>query len=97
MKQTRAGSSIGSVVGVAASFAPLSIEAETDGSVVQPTTKAALYDLQASHELTELAGVLPGALSFDCLDDFVKTPANLTSLMNVLVQKKNFFDSLSYS
>ena len=85
MKQTSAGLSFGSVVGVAAGFAPLSIEAETDGSIVQPTTKAALYDLKASHELTELAGVLPGALSFDCLDGFAKTPANLAGLMNVLV------------
>ncbi|KAL8817135.1 MAG: hypothetical protein Q9223_003980 [Gallowayella weberi] len=74
---TPAGSSSGSAVGVAAGFAPVSIGAETDGSMVQPATRAALYGLKASHGSTALGGVLPGALSFDCLGGFAKTPADL--------------------
>ena len=96
-KQTSAGSSFDSVVGVAAGFASLSIEAETDGSVVQPITKAALYGLKISHGLTELASVLPGALLFDCLGGFAKTPPDLASLMNFFVQRRDFSGSLSYS
>lgn len=72
-------------MGVVAGFAPFSVGSETDGSVVQPATRAALYGLKASHGSTEVAGVLLGALSFDCLGGFAKTPADLASLMSVLV------------
>ncbi|KAL8806970.1 MAG: hypothetical protein Q9182_000951 [Xanthomendoza sp. 2 TL-2023] len=74
---TPAGSSSGSAVGVAAGFAPVSIGAETNGSVVQPATSVALYGLKASHGSTAPGGVLPGVLSFDCLGGFAKTPADL--------------------
>ncbi|KAL8903550.1 MAG: hypothetical protein Q9207_003855 [Kuettlingeria erythrocarpa] len=79
------GSSSGSAVGVAAGFAPVSIGAETDGSVVQPATRAALYGLKASHGSTEPGGVLPGALSFDSLGGFAKTRADLVEVMSSLM------------
>ncbi|KAL8811974.1 MAG: hypothetical protein Q9200_001372 [Gallowayella weberi] len=82
---TPAGSSSGSAVGVAAGFAPVSIGAETDGSMVQPATRAALYGLKASHGSTALGGVLPGALSFDCLGGFAKTPADLAEVISSLM------------
>ncbi|KAL6719943.1 hypothetical protein ACLMJK_001864 [Lecanora helva] len=94
---TPAGSSSGSTVGVAAGFAPVSVGAETDGSVVQPASRAALYGLKASHGATKLAGVLPGAHSFDCLGGFAKTSADLASLMTVLLEERDLSTSLSNS
>ena len=56
-----------------------------NGCVVQPASRAALYGLKASHGSTELAGVLPGALSFDCLGRFAKMPVDLANLMRALM------------
>ncbi|KAK2787720.1 hypothetical protein FQN53_004743 [Emmonsiellopsis sp. PD_33] len=49
---TPAGSSSGSASGIAAGFAPFSIGSETDGSLVYPASRAALYGLKLSHAKT---------------------------------------------
>lgn len=57
MTCTPAGSSSGSTVAIAAGFAPVSLGAETDGSVVQPATRVALYGLKATYGSTDVTGV----------------------------------------
>lgn len=55
--------------------------------MVQPATRAALYGLKASHGATDTSGVQPGAISFDCLGGFAKTPTDLADLMSVIMNK----------
>lgn len=85
--QAPAGSSSGSTVAVAAGFAPLALGAETDGSVVQPANRAAVYGLKASHGSTKMSGIMPGASSLDCLGGFAKTPHDLADLMAVIMEQ----------
>lgn len=50
-------SSTGSAVGVAAGFGLIILGTESDGSVVQPRTDAALYGLKADLEMTDISGI----------------------------------------
>lgn len=64
--------------------------------MVQPATRAALYALKASHGATDISGVQPSAVSFDCLGGFAKTPQDLADLMGVIM-KKDFSTSMKSS
>ncbi|KAI4184066.1 MAG: hypothetical protein L6R41_004993 [Letrouitia leprolyta] len=54
---TPAGSSAGSAAGEAAGFAPVSIGTESDGSVVQPATRALLYGMKATLHTVNTFGI----------------------------------------
>lgn len=53
------GSSSGSGVGVSAGFAPIAIGTETDGSIICPSNRAALFGLKPTVGLTSRAGIVP--------------------------------------
>ncbi|KAI0842210.1 hypothetical protein F5Y06DRAFT_293034 [Hypoxylon sp. FL0890] len=62
-----------SAVGTAAGFAPLSIGAEADGSIVQPAVRAALYGLKGTVGDANMAGTQSGAALFDSAGPIAKS------------------------
>ncbi|KAK1832513.1 amidase signature domain-containing protein [Podospora conica] len=81
---TPAGSSSGSAVSVAAGFAPLALATETDGSVVQPANRAALYGLKATVGLIPTEGTAPWSALTDSIGAMARTPGDLANVMAVL-------------
>ncbi|KAI0871454.1 amidase signature domain-containing protein [Hypoxylon argillaceum] len=78
------GSSSGSAAGVAAGFAPLALATETDGSIVQPANRAALYGLKATLGLLPTEGTAPWSSLTDSIGGMAKSPEDLANLMNAL-------------
>ncbi|KAL2285896.1 hypothetical protein FJTKL_07395 [Diaporthe vaccinii] len=83
-----AGSSSGSAAGVAAGFAPLALATETDGSIVQPANRAALYGLKATVGLISTEGTAPWSALTDSIGGMAKSPQDLEALFNVLTVAK---------
>lgn len=86
--QSPSGSSSGPAVGVSAGYAPLSIGTETDGSLVCPAGRAALYTLKPTVGIIETAGIVPISHNFDAPGPMTKTPYDLALLLDVLVQEQ---------
>lgn len=83
--QAPAGSSSGSAAGVAAGFAPLALATETDGSIVQPANRAALYGIKATVGLIPTEGTAPWSSLTDSIGGMAKSPQDLAALLEVLV------------
>ncbi|KAJ8132474.1 hypothetical protein O1611_g1152 [Lasiodiplodia mahajangana] len=78
------GSSTGSAVGVSAGFSPVALGTEVDGSLTQPSARAALYALKPTIGTTELEGVFAVSEEFDALGSMAKSVLDL-ALMTELV------------
>lgn len=83
------GSSSGSAAGVAAGFSPLALATETDGSIVQPSNRAALYGMKATVGRIPTKGTAPWSPVTDSIGGMAKSPQNLATLFNVLLQTKS--------
>jgi len=81
---TPAGSSSGPAAGLAAGFAALSVSTETDGSTVQPATRAAAYGLKMTLGSVPTNGSQPITPVFDCVGAMAKSPYDLAVLAGVL-------------
>ncbi|KAF7720093.1 Uncharacterized protein PECH_001205 [Penicillium ucsense] len=79
------GSSSGSAVAVAAGFAPFSLGSETEGSLISPSNRAALYTLKPTMSIVPQAGVIPIAKLFDSVGPMTKNARDVALLMDVLV------------
>ncbi|KAL6817485.1 amidase signature domain-containing protein [Trichoderma camerunense] len=82
------GSSTGSAVGVSAGYAPLAIGTDTGGSLITPSTRAALYTLRPTMNLVPQDGLIPLSHLFDTAGPMAKSPANLANLLDVLATPK---------
>ena len=82
--QNPCGASTGSAVGVSAGFSPLALGTEVDGSLVQPSARAALYALKPTIGASELEGVFTVSDDFDSLGAMAKSTLDL-ALMTELV------------
>ncbi|KAG8163939.1 hypothetical protein KVR01_005857 [Diaporthe batatas] len=78
------GSSSGSAAGVAAGFAPLALATETDGSIVQPANRAALYGLKATVGLLPTEGTALWSSLTDSMGGMAKSPQDLAALFEVI-------------
>ncbi|KAJ3464919.1 hypothetical protein MRS44_005577 [Fusarium solani] len=78
------GSSTGSAVAVSAGYAPLSIGTETDGSLVSPAARAALYTIKPTIGLVSQDGVIPISHTMDSAGPMAKTPYDLATLLDVI-------------
>ncbi|KAF2968412.1 hypothetical protein GQX73_g5175 [Xylaria multiplex] len=78
------GSSSGSAAGVAAGFAPLALATETDGSIVQPANRAALYGLKTTVGLLPTEGTAPWSSLTDSIGGMAKSPEDLRVLIQTL-------------
>ncbi|KAF2257469.1 amidase signature enzyme [Trematosphaeria pertusa] len=78
------GSSTGSAVGVSAGFSPLSLGTETDGSLVQPAARAALYALKPTVGSTDHRGVWTLSKRFDAVGAIAKSVSDLALATEML-------------
>ncbi|KAH6868972.1 amidase signature domain-containing protein [Thelonectria olida] len=81
------GSSSGSVVGVSAGYAPVSIGTETDGSLLCPAGRAALYTIKPTIGLVPQHGIVPMSHNFDSAGPMTKTSCDLAVLLDVLASR----------
>ena len=79
------GSSSGSAAGVAAGFAPVSIGSETNGSLIMPGTRAALYTIKPTIGLVSTQGIVPICPMTDSAGPMTKCARDLAIMMDVLV------------
>ncbi|KAH6623823.1 amidase signature domain-containing protein [Chaetomium tenue] len=81
------GSSSGSAVGVSAGYAPLAIGTETDGSLVCPAGRAALYTIKPTIGLVPQEGIIPISHHFDTAGPMTKSVCDLADLLDVLAAR----------
>ncbi|KAH6627164.1 amidase signature domain-containing protein [Chaetomium sp. MPI-SDFR-AT-0129] len=81
------GSSSGSAVGVSAGYAPLAIGTETDGSLVCPAGRAALYTIKPTIGLVPQDGIVPISHHFDSAGPMTKSVHDLAILLDVLASR----------
>ncbi|QYT03682.1 Amidase domain-containing protein [Trichoderma simmonsii] len=82
------GSSTGSAVGVSAGYSPLAIGTDTGGSLITPSTRAALYTLRPTMNLIPQDGLIPLSHLFDTAGPMAKSPADLANLLDVMATPK---------
>ncbi|KAL9620173.1 MAG: hypothetical protein Q9160_005288 [Pyrenula sp. 1 TL-2023] len=80
-----AGSSSGSVVGVTAGYAPASLGTETEGSLIIPASRGALYTLKPTLTIFPSSGIIPVTKLFDSAGPMTKTPKDLAIMLDVIV------------
>ncbi|KAF2799428.1 amidase signature enzyme [Melanomma pulvis-pyrius CBS 109.77] len=83
---TPTGSSTGSAVGVSAGFALLSLGLETDGSILSPASRAALYAMKPTMESVSLEGIISVTKSLDAVGGMARSPADLAALTELIQQ-----------
>ncbi|KAF5702105.1 glu asp-tRNA amidotransferase subunit A [Fusarium mundagurra] len=84
------GSSTGSAVAVSAGYAPFSIGTETDGSLVSPASRAALYTIKPSIGRVSQSGIIPISHNMDSAGPMAKTPYDLAALLDVIAGTNEF-------
>ena len=88
---TPCGSSSGSGAGVAAGFAPVSVGTESDGSLVQPATRAGLYSLKATTGSVNMTGCQASASWVATCGPMAKSVEDLANLMTILLDDHRDF------
>ncbi|KAK8087765.1 hypothetical protein PG997_002726 [Apiospora hydei] len=78
------GSSTGSAVAVAAGFSPLAIGTETIGSIMTPSSRAALYAIRPTTGRQDTSGMYRMTEFFDSYGPMAKSPGDLASLMEII-------------
>ncbi|OQU98903.1 hypothetical protein CLAIMM_04614 isoform 2 [Cladophialophora immunda] len=79
------GSSSGSAVAVSAGYSPFSIGTETDGSLILPAGRAALYTIKPTIGLVPQAGIVPISSNFDSAGPMAKSSYDLAVLLDAIV------------
>jgi amidase len=80
-----AGALSGSAVGVSAGFAAGAIGIETDGAIVDPASRAALYGIKASVGLVPREGIIPLSWTADSVGPFAKSAYDAALLLGAMV------------
>ncbi|KAI1121267.1 amidase family protein [Nemania abortiva] len=84
-----AGSSSGSAIGVAAGFAPISIGAESTGSLMMPACRAALFAIKPTIGIVPGDGCLSISLHHDILGPMAKSARDIADLLDVVVDSSH--------
>ncbi|KAM0260406.1 hypothetical protein ACHAQJ_002808 [Trichoderma viride] len=79
------GSSTGSAVAVAAGFSPISVGADTMGSLIMPSDRSALYTMKPTVKIVSQKGIIPITLELDSAGPIAKSALDLANLLDVLV------------
>lgn len=79
-----AGSSNGTAVGIAASYAPIGIATDTTGSARWPAATNGVVGMRPTSGLLSMAGVQPNAASLDTVGTMARSVTDLAILTNVL-------------
>jgi amidase len=83
--QNPCGSSTGSAVGVSAGFSPIGLGTETDGSIVQPAARAALYAIKPTPGTTEMDGIWMVSDVFDAVAGMAKSTRDLALVTEIVL------------
>ncbi|KAH8807984.1 amidase signature domain-containing protein [Xylogone sp. PMI_703] len=94
---TPAGSSSGSAVAAAAGFAPLCIGTEADGSLVQPSIRAALYGMKGTVGDVNMVGTQSGSAAWDRAGPMAKCVEDCVDVMDILLPGRDFNSHLKRS
>ncbi|KAH6616147.1 amidase signature domain-containing protein [Chaetomium sp. MPI-SDFR-AT-0129] len=94
---TPGGSSSGSAVGTTAGFAALSIGSGSDGSIVQPAIRAALYSIKGTVGDVNMKGTMSGGAGFDSSGPLAKSVEDCADVMDILLPGRNFRSHLTKS
>ncbi|MGC4190769.1 MAG: amidase family protein [Thermomicrobiales bacterium] len=78
------GSSSGSAVAVAASYVPLALGAETDGSILCPAAACGVVGLKPTIGVTSRTGVLPLSFAQDSPGPMGRTVRDVAAMMQVI-------------
>ncbi|KAH8694488.1 amidase signature domain-containing protein, partial [Ilyonectria robusta] len=78
------GSSSGSGAGVAAGFAPLALGSDTEGSIVNPSSRNALFGLRPSTGTTSRSGVVPISSSQDTTGPMGKSTWDVAVALDIM-------------
>jgi amidase len=73
---------------VAAGFAPISIDTETDGSLNMPATRTALYTIKPTIGIISGADIIPISPFADSAGLMAKCAHDIGALLDVLVDKE---------
>ncbi|TVY78523.1 putative amidase [Lachnellula suecica] len=91
------GSSTGSAVGVSAGYCPCAIGTDTFGSLITPSTRAALYSIRPTMDLVPREGILPTSQFFDTAGPMAKSSEDLAHLLDILVLPHDIHGKGSYA
>ncbi|KAI1121608.1 amidase signature domain-containing protein [Nemania abortiva] len=94
---TPGGSSSGSAVGTAAGFSAFSIGSESDGSIVQPSLRAALYSIKGTVGDINMKGTMSGGAGFDSAGPIAKNVEDCADVMDLLLPGRGFRSHLTKS
>ncbi len=84
LDRTPSGSSSGSAIAIAASYVPLAIGTETDGSLVSPAAHCGIVSIKPTVGLVSRQGVIPISHNQDTVGPMARTVADAAALLNVL-------------
>ena len=84
LDRTPSGSSSGAAVAVAASYAPLAVGTETNGSIVSPSGTCGLVGIKPTVGLVSRAGIIPISRMQDTAGPMARTVAEAAALLSVL-------------
>lgn len=84
LDRNTSGSSSGSAVAVAASFAAVAVGTETDGSIISPSSINGIVGIKPTLGLVSRDGIVPIAHSQDTLGPMARTVADAAVLLTVL-------------
>ncbi|MCJ1322634.1 hypothetical protein MMC15_007983 [Xylographa vitiligo] len=79
------GSSTGSAVGVSAGYSPLAVGTDTCGSLITPSTRAALFTIRPTIGTVSQEGIIPVSKLFDTAGPMAKSVVDLANLLDVLI------------
>jgi amidase len=85
MIQNPGGSSSGSAIAVSAGFSPISIGTETEGSLIMPGGRAALYTIRTTSGIVPMDGIVPISDVADSAGPMTKSVYDLAVLLDVIV------------
>ena len=82
------GSSTGSAVGVSAGYSPFALGTDTCGSLIGPSTGAALYTIRPTLGLVSQDDIIPVSKSCDTAGPMTKSVPDLANLLDILVSEE---------
>ena len=85
MDRTASGSSSGSAVAVAASYAPLAVGTETNGSISSPSGSCGIVGIKPTIGLVSRAGIIPISHFQDTAGPMARNVADAAMLLNAIV------------
>jgi amidase len=84
LKRSPAGSSGGTGVAIAASYAPLGMGTDTGGSIRGPSTANGIVGLKPTHGLLSRSGIIPLSLTFDTGGPMARSVSDVAVALGVM-------------